>query len=121
MNFCEDSRILRNRVNVPPAQVQLKQNRLKRSAELNVLDGHCDNIDNNKPFHESDEPSSKRYATHQDTNNSTIIKVFYIYSTYTPHKGVFWCFYIIRHNRVGVASKSRLPYLWDEIVLRLTR
>ena len=91
MNFCEDSRILRNRVNVPPAQVQLKQNRLKRSAELNVLDGHCDNIDNNKPFHESDEPSSKRYATQQDTNNSAIIKVF-IFIVLIATQGCFLVF-----------------------------
>ena len=94
MNFCEDSRILRNRVNVPPAQVQLKQNRLKRSAELNVLDGHCDNIDNNKPFHESDEPSSKRYATQQDTNNSTIIKVF-IFIVLIRHTRVFFGVFIL--------------------------
>ena len=76
MSFREERRVLRNRVNIP----QLKQNRLslKRSAELNVPDGHCDSDsnDNTKPFHESDEPSAKRYATHQDPSNFTILKVF---------------------------------------------
>ena len=93
MSFREERRVLRNRVNIPPAQVQLKQNRLslKRSAELNVPDGHCDSDsnDNTKPFHESDEPSAKRYATHQDPSNFTILKVF-IFIVPMRHTRVFF-------------------------------